>query len=272
VHPFATRIGGGDVRITTRWDEHFFPTGLYGAMHECGHGLYEAGLPGRLRRSPIGSTESLGMHESQSRMWENMVGRGHAFCTVLAPRIAALAGGEMSGLDADALYRAVNRVKPTFIRVEADEATYALHIILRYELEQELVEGTLAVRDLPEAWNARFEQYLGIPVTNDIEGVLQDVHWSAGLIGYFPTYALGNLIAGQLWERAHVDIGDLEDQLAAGELGPLREWLRQRVHRHGAKFTTAELLAREAGGPMSVTPFTSYLKAKLGDVYRVDLN
>jgi carboxypeptidase Taq len=272
VHPFATRIGGGDVRITTRWDEHFFPTGLYGAMHECGHGLYEAGLPGRLRRSPIGSTESLGMHESQSRMWENMVGRGHAFCTVLAPRIAALAGGEMSGLDADALYRAVNRVKPTFIRVEADEATYALHIILRYELEQELVEGTLAVRDLPEAWNARFEQYLGIPVTNDIEGVLQDVHWSAGLIGYFPTYALGNLIAGQLWERAHVDIGDLEDQLAAGELGPLREWLRQRVHRHGAKFTTAELLAREVGGPMSVTPFTSYLKAKLGDVYRVDLN
>ena len=272
VHPFATRIGGGDVRITTRWDEHFFPTGLYGAMHECGHGLYEAGLPGRLRRSPIGSTESLGMHESQSRMWENMVGRGRAFCTVLAPRIAALAGGEMSGLDADALYRAVNRVKPTFIRVEADEATYALHIILRYELEQELVEGTLAVRDLPEAWNARFEQYLGIPVTNDIEGVLQDVHWSAGLIGYFPTYALGNLIAGQLWERAHVDIGDLEDQLAAGELGHLREWLRQRVHRHGAKFTTAELLAREVGGPMSVTPFTSYLKAKLGDVYRVDLN
>ncbi|MFL5863410.1 MAG: carboxypeptidase M32, partial [Solirubrobacteraceae bacterium] len=134
VHPFATRIGGGDVRITTRWDERFFPTGLYGAMHECGHGLYEAGLPTRLRRSPIGCTESLGMHESQSRLWENMVGRGRAFCTVLAPRIAALAGGELTGLDADSLYRAVNRVKPTFIRVEADEATYALHIILRYEL------------------------------------------------------------------------------------------------------------------------------------------
>jgi carboxypeptidase Taq len=272
VHPFATRIGAGDVRITTRWDERFFPSGLYGAMHECGHGLYEAGLPRRLRRSPIGATESLGMHESQSRLWENMVGRGRAFCTVLAPRIAALAGGELSGLDAEVLYRAVNRVRPTFIRVEADEATYALHIILRFELEQELVDGTLAVRDLPEAWNERFQQYLGIPVTNDIDGVLQDVHWSAGLIGYFPTYALGNLIAGQLWERAHVDIGDLEDQLAAGELGPLREWLRQRVHRYGAKFTTAELLAREAGGPMSVTPFTSYLKAKLGDVYRVDLN
>jgi len=272
VHPFATRIGGGDVRITTRWDEHFFPTGLYGAMHECGHGLYEAGLPARLRRQPIGTTESLGMHESQSRLWENMVGRGRSFCTVLAPRIAALGGDELSRLDAGALYRAVNRVKPTFIRVEADEATYALHIILRYELEQELVEGTLAVRDLPEAWNARFEEYLGIPVTNNVDGVLQDVHWSAGLIGYFPTYALGNLIAGQLWERAHADLPDLEDELAAGELGPLREWLRERVHRHGAKFTTPELLAREVGAPISVTPFTNYLKAKLGDVYGVDLN
>ncbi len=271
VHPFATRIGGGDVRITTRWDEHFFPTGLYGAMHECGHGLYEAGLPRRLRRSPIGAAESLGMHESQSRLWENMVGRGRSFCTVLAPRIAALAGGELSDLDADRLYRAVNRVKPSYIRVEADEATYALHIILRFELEQGLIDGTIAVRDLPEVWNARFEEYFGITVDNDVDGVLQDVHWSAGLIGYFPTYALGNLIAGQLWERAQADIPDIEDQLAAGELGPLREWLGQHVHRHGAKFTTAELLAREAGGPMSVTPFTRYLKAKLGDVYGLDL-
>jgi carboxypeptidase Taq len=272
VHPFATRIGRGDVRITTRWDEHFFPTGLYGAMHECGHGLYEAGLPDRLRRSPLGATESLGMHESQSRLWENMVGRGRAFCTVLAPRIAARAGGELADLDADRLYRTVNRVKPSHIRVEADEATYALHIILRFELEQGLIDGTLAVRDLPEAWNARFEEYFGIPVDNDLDGVLQDVHWSAGLIGYFPTYALGNLIAGQLWERAHADLADLEAQIAAGELGPLREWLRQRVHRHGAKFTTAELLVREAGGPMSVTPFTSYLKGKLGDVYGLDLS
>ena len=272
VHPFATRIGGGDVRITTRWDEHFFPTGLYGAMHECGHGLYEAGLPRRLRRLPSGGTESLGMHESQSRLWENMVGRGRAFCTVLAPRIAALAGGELGDIDADRLYRAVNRVTPSYIRVEADEATYALHIILRFELEQALIDGTLAVRDLPEAWNARFEEYFGIPVESDVEGVLQDVHWSAGLIGYFPTYALGNLIAGQLWERANADLPDLDDQLAAGELGPLRDWLGEHVHRHGAKFTTAELLAREVGGPMSVTPFTGYLKAKLGDVYGLDLD
>jgi carboxypeptidase Taq len=271
VHPFATRIGTGDVRITTRWDERFFPTGLYGAMHECGHGLYEAGLPPALRRSPIGSAESLGMHESQSRLWENMVGRGRPFCDVLAPRIAALAGGELARLDPDSLYRAVNRVKPTYIRVEADEATYALHIILRFELEQALIEGTLKVRDLPEAWNARFEEYFGITVNDDADGVLQDVHWSAGLIGYFPTYALGNLIAGQLWERAHAGIPDLDAEVGAGRLGSLREWLRQHVHRHGAKFTTAELLAREVGGPISVTPFTNYLKAKLGDVYGLDL-
>jgi len=271
VHPFATRIGGGDVRITTRWDERFFPTGLYGAMHECGHGLYEAGLPPSQRRSPLGATESLGLHESQSRLWENMVGRGRSFCTVLAPRIAALAGGSLSDLDADGLYRAVNRVKPSFIRVEADEATYALHIILRFELEQALIEGTLKVRDLPEAWNAGFQEYFGITVTDDADGVLQDVHWAAGLIGYFPTYALGNLIAGQLWQRAHADLPGIEDELAGGRLGSLREWLGQRVHRHGAKFTTAELLEREAGGPISVTPFTDYLKAKLGDVYGLDL-
>jgi carboxypeptidase Taq len=271
VHPFATRIGRGDVRITTRWDERFFPTGLYGAMHECGHGLYEAGLPVAQRRSPLGATESLGMHESQSRLWENMVGRGRLFCTVLAPRIAALAGGSLAELDADGLYRAVNRVKPSFIRVEADEATYALHIILRFELEQALIDGTLKVKDLPEAWNARFEEYFGIKVTDDADGVLQDVHWSAGLIGYFPTYALGNLIAGQLWQRAHVELSGVEDEIAGGRLGSLREWLGQRVHRHGAKFTTAELLEREAGGPISVTPFTDYLKAKLGDVYGLDL-
>jgi carboxypeptidase Taq len=271
IHPFATRIGGGDVRITTRWDEGFFATGLYGAMHECGHGLYEAGIPASLLRSPLGNAESLGMHESQSRLWENMVGRGRPFCGVLAPRIARLAGGQLAGLDAVGLYRAVNRVKPTYIRVEADEATYALHIILRTELEQALIDGSLTVAELPEAWNARFEEYFGITVDDDSDGVLQDVHWSAGLIGYFPTYALGNLIAGQLWERAHVEIGDLDEQLAAGELGSLREWLRLRIHRHGAKFTTNELLTREAGGPISVTPFLSYLQAKLGDVYGLNL-
>jgi carboxypeptidase Taq len=271
VHPFASRIGVGDIRITVRWDEEYFPMGLYGAMHECGHGLYEAGLPRAHRRSPLGAVESLGMHESQSRLWENMVGRGRAFSDVLAPRIAQLGIDRLAGVGAEDLYRAVNLVKPSFIRVEADEATYGLHVILRFELEQELIDGTLSVRDLPEAWNARFEEYFGLKVPGNAEGVLQDVHWAAGLIGYFPTYALGNLIAGQLWALAHDEIPDLEAHIAAGELGSLRDFLGRHVHRYGAKFTTNELLVRELGGPMSVPPFLDYLRHKLADVYRIDL-
>jgi carboxypeptidase Taq len=271
VHPFATSFSSADVRITTRWDETFFPMGLYGAMHECGHGLYEAGIAEQLQRTPLGSAESLGLHESQSRLWENMVGRGRPFCGVLGPRIAELFGGSVAALDGETLYRAVNRVQPSFIRVEADEATYGLHIVLRFELEQELIEGRLPVDELPEVWNARFTEYLGLDVPDDAQGVLQDVHWSAGLIGYFPTYALGNLIAGQLWQKARAGLPALDEQLAAGELSSLREWLREHVHRYGAKFPTGELLERVVGGPISVEPFVSYLKAKLADVYGVDL-
>jgi carboxypeptidase Taq len=197
-----------------------------------------------------------------------MVGRGRPFCGVLASKIAQMFG---TGLQADELYRAVNRVEPSFIRVEADEATYGLHVVLRFELEQELIEGRLAVAELPEAWNARFKEYLGLEVPTDALGVLQDVHWSAGLIGYFPTYALGNLIAGQLWQRANADLPDLDATLGAGELSPLREWLREHVHRHGAKFPTQDLLQRVVGGPIAVAPFVSYLKEKLGTVYGVTL-
>jgi carboxypeptidase Taq len=268
VHPFATSFGSNDVRITTRWHDDFVAAGLYGAMHECGHGLYEAGVAPELQRTPLGRGASLAVHESQSRLWENMVGRGRAYCGVLAPRIDALFG---TGLEADALYRAVNKVQPSHIRVEADEATYGLHIVLRFELEQELIEGRLAVVDLPEAWNSRFEQYFGLPVTDDADGVLQDVHWSANLFGYFPTYSLGNLIAGQLWQRVHDDLPELDAQLASGELQPLRDWLRENVHRHGAKFTTGELLERVVGAPIEVAPFVSYLKLKLSDVYGISL-
>jgi carboxypeptidase Taq len=266
VHPFATNIGAGDTRITTRWDETYFASALYGAMHECGHGLYEAGIADELRRTPVGHGESLGLHESQSRMWENMVGRSREFSYVLVRRVNVRLE---PSLDADTLYRAVNRVHPSLIRVEADEATYGLHVVLRFELEQELIEGRLVVKDLPEAWNARVEQYLGIEVPDDAHGVLQDVHWSGGIFGYFPTYALGNLIAGQLWEQAHADVEDLDSQIAAGELGPLREWLRDRVHRHGAKFDAAELLERVTGASISVGPFVAYLKRKLSDVYGI---
>ena len=268
VHPFATSFGTRDVRITTRWDEAYFPSALYGAMHECGHGLYEAGIAPSLDRTPLGQIESLGLHESQSRLWENCVGRGRAFSGVLAPLIEKSLG---VSVDAPRLFRAVNRVHPTFIRVEADEATYGLHIILRFELEQELINGRLAVADLPAAWNELFKESLGLDVPDDARGVLQDVHWSIGAIGYFPTYALGNLIAGQLWERAHLELPDLEDSIASGDLSPLREWLAEKVHRHGAKYGAEELLQRIVGAPIEVRPFVSYLRTKLEDAYEMEL-
>jgi carboxypeptidase Taq len=196
-----------------------------------------------------------------------MVGRGRPFCGVLAPLIAREIGGPLATLDAETLYRAVNRVQPSFIRVEADEATYSLHIVLRFELEQDLIEGRLAITELPEAWNARFESYLGLEVPDDARGVLQDVHWSTGSFGYFPTYALGNLIAGQLWERVHADVADLDRHVAAGDLQTLREWLRENVHRHGAKFAMPELLQRVVGSTIAVEPFLAYLKGKLSEVY-----
>jgi len=264
VHPFATSFGSSDVRITTRWDESYFASALYGAMHECGHGLYEAGIDAALQRTPLGHGESLSIHESQSRLWENMVGRSAPFSHFLARHVEELFG---SAIDPVALFRAVNKVEPSFIRVEADEATYGLHIVLRFELEQQLIEGRLAVADLPGAWNAKVHEYLGLEVTDDAQGVLQDVHWAAGLVGYFPTYALGNLVAGALWQRARADLPALEDSIADGELSSLREWLREHVHRHGAKFTTRELLDRVVGAPLSVAPFVDYLKAKLDQVY-----
>jgi carboxypeptidase Taq len=271
VHPFATGFGSNDVRITTRWDESYYPSSLYGAMHECGHGLYEAGISPSLQRTPLGYGESLALHESQSRMWENMVGRGRPFISVLAPAIVEFLGDSVSALDPDTLYRAVNRVAPSYIRVEADEVTYGLHIVLRFELEQELIDGQMKVADLPEVWNARFKEYFGLEVPDDAQGVLQDVHWSAGLFGYFSTYALGNLIAGQLWEKVHLDLPDLDDQIASGDLAGLREWLRENVHRYGSKFSSRELLQRVVGGPIAVGPFVSYLKHKLGDVYGLQL-
>jgi carboxypeptidase Taq len=271
VHPFATGLGSQDVRITTRWDESYFPSSLYGAMHECGHGLYEAGIAASLQRTPLGYGESLALHESQSRMWENMVGRSRVFCGVLAPTIVEVLGDSVGALEDDGLYRAVNRIAPSFIRVEADEVTYGLHIVLRFELEQELIEGRIKVAELPEVWNARYKEYFGLEVPDDAQGVLQDVHWSVGLIGYFPTYALGNLIAGQLWQQAHLDVPDLDRQLAAGELSGLREWLRENVHRHGSKYSSRELLERVVGGPIAVGPFLEYLKDKLGDVYGLEL-
>jgi carboxypeptidase Taq len=241
-------------------------------MHECGHGLYDQGVAPALQRGGLAKPDSLALHESQSRMWENFVGRGREFSHLLAQRLVAHSGGALASLSGPELFKAVNAVQPSLIRIEADETTYGLHVILRFELEQDLIDGRIALEDLPEVWNVRMREYLGVEVPSNADGVLQDVHWSEGLIGYFPTYALGNLIAGHIWEKAHTDLPDLDGQLAAGEFAELRGWLRENVHRHGPKFSSTELLERVVGAPISVGPFVSYLKTKLSEVYGLALS
>jgi carboxypeptidase Taq len=263
-HPFAQGIAPGDTRITTRYDLHDFAGAYFACLHEFGHGLYEAGVPARLVATPLGEPVSLGMHESQSRLWENVIGRGRPFCTWVLPQlVAALPGLDAS--DPEALYRSVNRVERSLIRVEADETTYNLHIVLRLELELALMEGTLGVDDLPHAWNEGMHRLLGVDVPNDAQGVLQDVHWGAGLLGYFPTYTLGNLIAAQLWDALRAELPDVEAAIEHGEFAPLREWLGTRIHAHGRKFTPPELLRRVTGQALSPEPFLRYLRAKLED-------
>jgi carboxypeptidase Taq len=269
-HPFATSFGPTDVRLTTRYDPGYIGMALYGGIHEMGHGLYEAGVGPQLARTPLGGGASLGLHESQSRLWENVVGRGRPFAGFLHGELQRIFPEQFGGVDAEAFYRAVNKVQPSLIRVEADEATYGLHIILRFELEREMIAGTLDLKDLPEAWNARMKEYLGIDVPSDADGVLQDVHWSAGEIGYFSTYALGNLISAQLWERAQADLPGLEQQLAAGDGSALRAWLGEHLHVFGRKLPPKELVQRIVGGPIAVQPFVDYLTAKLTPLYGLE--
>jgi carboxypeptidase Taq len=270
VHPFATGFGSGDIRITTRWDETYFASGLYGAMHECGHGLYEAGIKPALQRTPLGHAESLAMHESQSRMWENLVGRSLAFWRHFFPRLQEVFPGPLAGHDADRWYREVNAVQPSLIRVEADEATYNLHIIVRFELEQAMLADDFPLEQLPEEWNRRIWEYLGIEVPDDTRGVLQDVHWSGGSIGYFPTYALGNLISAQIWEKVTADLPSLYGEFEQGEFGSLRDWLREHLHRHGRKFTPGETLERVVGTTqIDPEPYVRYLREKLADIYGI---
>ena len=265
LHPFAAGIASSDIRLTTKYDESDFAVALYSALHEFGHGLYEAQVDQSLFRTTLDDPVSLGVHESQSRMWENLVGRSRSFCSWMHPRLAEWLPGAVDGLDAAALYRAVNTVQPSLIRTEADETTYNLHIVLRFELEVALIEGTVSVDDLPAAWDEGMERLLGVEVPTVADGVLQDVHWSTGLFGYFPTYTLGNLIASQLWERIGEDLPDLDERFLRGEFAPLREWLREHVHRHGRKFPPRELLRRITGDDLRVEPFLRYLREKLVD-------
>ena len=267
VHPFAQNFSINDVRITTRYDRTFLNPALFGTLHETGHALYELGVDPALERTPLASGTSLGVHESQSRLWENIVGRSRAMWTCFYPRLQAVFPAQLGGVGLDTFYRAINTVQPSFIRVEADEVTYSLHIMLRFEIEQELIGGTLKVADLPDVWNARMKAYLGVVPPTDTLGVLQDVHWSSALIGYFATYALGNLISVQLWEKALADAPDIPPQIERGEFGGLREWLRANVHRHGRKYMPDELVRRVTGEGIQSRSYMRYLKTKYGEIY-----
>ncbi len=270
VHPFASNTCTGDIRLTTRYYPDFISPAVFGTMHECGHGLYENGISPSLERTPLCRGASLGIHESQSRLWENLVGRSREAWHYFLPRLRAAVPGPFDHVDVDQFHRAINKVQPSFIRVEADELTYSLHIILRFELEQEMLAGTIALEELPEAWNARMKTYLGVNVPDMASGVLQDVHWSLGYVGYFPTYTLGSLISAQIWNRVLAAHPDLPAQMADGEFAGLRAWLRDNLHCHGRKFTPRETLRRATGSDtVEVGPYVDYLWTKFGALYGV---
>ena len=269
VHPFATGIGISDLRITTRFDPAYLGSSLWAVIHEVGHALYQNGIDPALERTPLCRSSSLGFDESQSRLWENWVGRSRPFLARLRALLAAHFHDPFAGLGDEALYRAANVVAPSLIRVEADEVTYNLHIVLRFELELALFEERIAPRELAEAWRERARELLGVEVPDDASGVLQDVHWAAGSFGYFPTYSLGNVIAAQLWDAARRALPDLDDQLAAGELVPLRDFMRDRVHRHGGKFEPAEMIELAVGAPLDPEPLLRHLREKFGRLYEL---
>jgi len=263
VHPFCTEMGPKDCRLTTRYNESDFTSSLSGTMHEAGHGLYTQGLDAAWFGTPMGTYVSLGIHESQSRLWENQVGRSREFWRHWYP-VVTKQFPSLASLPLDEFWLLVNRVKPSHIRVDADEATYNLHIILRFEIEQKLVSGELAVADLPAAWNKRFEELFQIPVPDDARGCLQDTHWALGLIGYFPTYTLGTLNAAQLFAAARKQVPGLEADLREAKYGRLLKWLQEKIHRHGRRYSPSELIERATGEPLCATYFMDYLKAKYG--------
>jgi carboxypeptidase Taq len=255
--------------MTTRYDEKYFGDAFFGVLHESGHGLYEQGLPAEHFGTPRGRAVSLGIHESQSRLWENFVGRGRAFWRYFLPKARSAFPEALNGVGDDEWYFAVNDVRPSLIRTEADEATYNLHVLLRFELEQAMLRDELKVDDVPAAWNERMRKYLGLTPPDDARGCLQDIHWSGGSLGYFPTYTLGNLYAAQFFERARADLGDLDAMFARGEFAPLLGWLRQNIHRHGMRYRGPELVKRVTGKELSAEPLLRHLRGKTAELYGV---
>lgn len=268
-HPFCAGLGPGDTRVTTRYNEKDLTDSLFGMLHEAGHGMYDQGLDRTHYGTPRGDSVSLGIHESQSRMWENIVGRSRAFWEYAFPLAQGVFPESLATVSLDEFHWTANDVQPSFIRVEADEATYNLHILLRFELEQAIIGGDLSVKDIPGAWNDRMSRLLHVVPPDDAKGCLQDVHWSGGMFGYFPTYTLGNLYAAQFVQQAKKDLGDLDDQFRRGEFAPLRKWLRRNIHQHGMRYRASDLVKQVTGKPLSHKPLMNHLRTKLGPLYGV---
>ena len=269
-HPFCSGFGPGDTRITTRYNAHRLNDALFGIMHEAGHALYEMGINKKdYFGTPMGDSTSLGIHESQSRMWENQVGRSKEFWVYFLPQAKRIFRDSLSDVSLDDFYGAINYVTPSYIRVEADEATYNLHIMLRFELERALLTGDLKPADVPGEWNKRFKEYFGLEVDHDAHGCLQDVHWAAGLLGYFPTYALGNLYSAQFFAKARQDIPDLMEQFKRGEFSNLLNWLRKNIHQHGCRYRAQDLGKKVTGQPLSHKPLMEYMEKKFGEIYGI---
>lgn len=268
-HPFTISFSPDDARITTRIWENYLPASIFATIHEAGHAFYEMGLPREWERTPAGAAVSLGVHESQSRLWENVVGRSRAFWEHFFPRLKDFFPTQLEKVSLDQFYRAINRVEPSLIRVEADEVTYNLHIFLRFELEQQLLDGSLAVADLPEAWNKKMEEYLGLVPPDDLQGVLQDVHWSGDSFGYFPTYTLGTILSVQLFRQAQTVHPDLVEQIRSGDFDTLHAWLQQNVYSHGSRYTPKELVRHVTGGDLDAGPYLDYLHGKYSEIYEL---
>jgi carboxypeptidase Taq len=267
-HPFTTSFSITDVRITVRYDENDLGDALFSALHEAGHALYELGSNLTYEGTPLAGGTSSGVHESQSRLWENVVGRSRGFWRFYFPRLQAVFPEQLGRTSLDALYRAVNKVEPSLIRTDADEVTYNLHVMLRFDLELALLEGKLAVPDLPEAWRERYRTDLGVVPPDDRDGVLQDVHWYMGTIGgMFQGYTLGNVLSAQFYQAALEAHPEIPDEIAQGRFGILHDWLRKEIYQHGSKYTAAELVDRVTGGPLSVGPYMAYLQGKYGELY-----
>jgi carboxypeptidase Taq len=263
-----TKFSLGDVRITTRFNEHDFGDGLFSTLHESGHAMYEQGIDQAYEGTPLASGTSAGVHESQSRLWENMVGRSRGFWEHFYPQVQALFPDQLKPVSLDAFYHAINHVQRSLIRVDADEVTYNLHVMIRFNLERAMLEGALAVKDLPDAWDELYESDLGIAPTSQKDGVLQDVHWYGGPIGgSFQGYTLGNILSGQFYEAALRAHPEITAEVGQGQFGTLHGWLKENIYTYGSKYTTPELVERVTGGALDVKPYVSYLKTKYGELY-----